>query len=54
MRELGWIVEEEGDDPRRRVYGVSGLGRRILAAEVERLDGLLAHARPALARSPGE
>src|ERR1700739_3623480 len=36
------IVEEsrkaEGDDPRRRYYRLTGLGRRVLAAEVSRLE----------------
>jgi DNA-binding PadR family transcriptional regulator len=33
------------DDPRRRYYRLKGLGRGVLAAEVERLDGVLREAR---------
>ena len=44
------LVEEtarraSGDDPRRRYYRLKGLGRGVLAAEVERLDGVLREAR---------
>jgi DNA-binding PadR family transcriptional regulator len=33
------------DDPRRRYYRLSGLGRRVLSAEVDRLEKTLAAAR---------
>lgn len=51
MRRDGWIeeVEAEDDEGRRRVYGVTPLGRRLLTDEVERLDRLLRNVRPALA-----
>ena len=44
------LVEEAGaktpnDDPRRRYYRLSGLGRRVLLAEVERLQKALSAAR---------
>src|SRR5579872_3952223 len=44
------IVEEAprrsaDDDPRRRYYRVTGLGRRILTAEVARLEGVVREAR---------
>jgi DNA-binding PadR family transcriptional regulator len=46
LLEQGWIQQE--DDPAsdengrvRRVYRLSGLGRQILEAEVERLDQLV-------------
>ena len=44
------IVEEaphrsEDDDPRRRYYRLTGLGRRILMAEVARLEGVVREAR---------
>lgn len=43
-----------GDDPRRRYYRLSGLGRRVLLAEVERLEKTLAGARLRLrAARPG-
>src|SRR5713226_8306453 len=33
------------DDPRRRYYRLSGFGRRILSAEVARLEGVVREAR---------
>ena len=44
------IVEEAprrsaDDDPRRRYYRLTGLGRRILTAEVARLEGVVREAR---------
>lgn len=44
------IVEEASrrsadDDPRRRYYRLTGLGRRILTAEVARLEGVVREAR---------
>jgi DNA-binding PadR family transcriptional regulator len=33
------------DDPRRRYYTLTGLGRRILSAEVARLEGVVREAR---------
>ena len=48
----GW-VEEVGqkagdDDPRRRYYRLSGLGRGVLAAETARLAGVVREARSRL------
>jgi DNA-binding PadR family transcriptional regulator len=50
------IVEESPrrtspEDSRRRYYRLTGLGRRVLAAEVARLEGVLREAR-SLLRSP--
>lgn len=53
MRDLtaeGLIAELEqepsgGDDPRRRYYDLTVLGKRVLAAEVERLQELVEAAR---------
>ncbi|HVP48294.1 MAG TPA: helix-turn-helix transcriptional regulator [Bryobacteraceae bacterium] len=44
------MVEEaprpsENDDPRRRYYRLTGLGRRTLSAEIARLDGVVREAR---------
>ena len=33
------------DDPRRRDYRLTGLGRRVLAAEVARLEGVVREAK---------
>jgi DNA-binding PadR family transcriptional regulator len=50
----GGVIEESGerpdpseapDDERRRYYRLSGFGGEVLAAEVERLDGLVRAAR---------
>jgi DNA-binding PadR family transcriptional regulator len=45
------VVEEltsrpPGDDPRRKYYRLSGLGREILAAEVARLEVLIRQVKP--------
>lgn len=49
MVALGWIRPAAAAGTRRRTYQVTGAGREILAAELARLESLLAHARPALA-----
>ncbi|HSM04900.1 MAG TPA: helix-turn-helix transcriptional regulator [Longimicrobiales bacterium] len=36
-------------DPRRKYYGITGAGRRLLQAEVSRLERLTRHARARLA-----
>lgn len=48
----GGVIAESGerpdpgaDDERRRYYRLTGFGGRVLAAEVERLDGLVRAAR---------
>ena len=38
--------DPEVDDQRRRYYRLTGLGRAVAAAEVQRLDTLVAAARP--------
>ncbi len=35
----------EDDDPRRRYYRLTGLGREVLSAEVARLEGVVREAR---------
>ena len=47
------IVEESrrqpaGEDPRRRYYRITGLGRRVLAEEISRLEGVLREAKAVL------
>jgi DNA-binding PadR family transcriptional regulator len=47
------IVEESrrqpaGEDPRRRYYRLTGLGRRVLAEEISRLEAILLEARAVL------
>ena len=46
MREAGLVTEtagrgQEGDDERRRYYRLTALGRRVAAAEAERMAGLV-------------
>ena len=50
MRSLGWLVESESKEERRRVHAITKQGTVLLEAELARLDRLLAQARPALAR----
>src|SRR6266481_8341412 len=47
------IVEESrrqpaGEDPRRRYYRITGLGRRVLTEEISRLEAVLLEARAVL------
>ena len=43
--ESGERPDPEADDERRRYYRLTGFGGEVLAAEVERLDGLVRAAR---------
>ena len=49
LEELGLIVESEkrpsDDDERRRYFALTPLGRRVLDAEVRRLEAIVDHAR---------
>ena len=51
MLDDGWIEESERrpapdlDDERRRYYRITPLGRRVAAAEIARLEALVAEAR---------
>lgn len=43
------VGRRPGDrDPRRRYYRLSSLGRRVLSAEIARLEGVVREARPHL------
>jgi DNA-binding PadR family transcriptional regulator len=50
--EQGMIKEShrppENEDPRRRYYRITSFGRRVLAADVERLESLVQEARARL------
>ena len=51
------IVEESSpqsasDDPRRRYYRLTGFGRRLLATEITRLEGVVREARLHLKARP--
>jgi DNA-binding PadR family transcriptional regulator len=50
MLEQGWIIEiderpESGDDERRRYYRITPAGRRIAAADMNRMAELLSQAK---------
>jgi DNA-binding PadR family transcriptional regulator len=45
IEESGERPDPEADDERRRYYRLTGFGSEVLAAEVERLDGLVRAAR---------
>ena len=45
IEEAGERPDPEADDERRRYYRLTGFGGEVLAAEVERLDGLVRAAR---------
>ena len=49
MRDDTWIEEVEApigeDDPRRRFYTLTALGRRVLSSEARRLENLVGDAR---------
>jgi DNA-binding PadR family transcriptional regulator len=49
---VGGMIEESGDRPdpemddqRRRYYKLTRLGRKVLAAEIQRMERMLRHAR---------
>jgi len=48
MREEGWVDECDDGSDRRRTHRITSWGQAVLRAEVERLDRLVRHARPAL------
>ena len=50
MRSVGWIVETATNDERRKTYSLTPMGRQVVAAELGRLERLLGHALPGLAK----
>ena len=53
------VVEESprrslADDPRRRYYRLTGFGRRLLATEITRLEGVVREARSHLRVRPAK
>lgn len=57
LEELDWIAETArpiDDDERRRYFTLTSLGKRVLSAEVRRLELIVDHARASRAlRTPG-
>ncbi|MGE0158495.1 MAG: PadR family transcriptional regulator [Gemmatimonadales bacterium] len=48
IRAAGWVEEVRpptDDDPRRRYYGLTSVGRRVVRSEARRLEALVKHAR---------
>jgi DNA-binding PadR family transcriptional regulator len=48
MRAAGWIQEAATSDERRKTYSLTRTGRRVVAAELGRLERLLDRALPAI------
>jgi DNA-binding PadR family transcriptional regulator len=58
LEDLDWIAESAkrpgDDDDRRRYFALTPLGKRVLSAEVRRLEAIVRHARASRAlRRPG-
>jgi DNA-binding PadR family transcriptional regulator len=51
LMEQGMAVEVSSDDPRRRYYRLSAQGRKVLSAEISRLEGVVKLARLHLRRA---
>jgi DNA-binding PadR family transcriptional regulator len=47
----GLVQEIASDDPRRRIYRLNAQGRKLLGAEISRLEGVVKLARLHLRRS---
>jgi DNA-binding PadR family transcriptional regulator len=48
IRAWGWVDEvrtPSGQDARRRYYGLTAVGRRVVKSEARRLEALVKHAR---------
>jgi DNA-binding PadR family transcriptional regulator len=50
LMDQGMVTEISSDDPRRRIYHLSSLGRKVLATEISRLEGVVREARLHLRR----
>jgi DNA-binding PadR family transcriptional regulator len=57
LEELDWIAESDrrptDDDERRRYFVLTPLGKRVLGAEVQRLESIVTHARASRALRQG-
>jgi len=51
LMEQGMVHEVSSDEPRRRYYRLSAQGRKVLAAEISRLEGVVKLARLHLRRA---
>ncbi len=50
LMDQGMATEVSSDDPRRRIYRLSSLGRKVLSAEISRLESVVREARLHLRR----
>lgn len=50
LMDQGMVTEVSSDDPRRRIYRLSSLGRKVLSAEILRLESVVREARLHLRR----
>ena len=51
LMDQGMVQEISSADPRRRIYRLSSQGRKVLSAEISRLEGVVREARLHLRRS---
>jgi DNA-binding PadR family transcriptional regulator len=51
LMDQAMVLEVSSDDPRRRNYRLSSLGRKVLSTEISRLEGVVREARLHLRRS---
>lgn len=51
LMDNGLVHETSSDDPRRRYYRLNSLGRKVLAMEISRLEGVVRLGRLHLRRS---
>lgn len=51
LMDQGMVHQVPSDDPRRRAYRLNAIGRKVLSAEISRLEGVVREARLHLRRS---
>lgn len=48
------LIEKAGEEERRKYYRMTALGRAVVAAQLARLETMVAHGRTVLAQNKGE
>jgi DNA-binding PadR family transcriptional regulator len=48
------LIEKTGEEERRKYYRMTALGRAVVAAQLGRLETMVAHGRTVLAQNKGE
>lgn len=51
LMDQGMVHQVPSEDPRRRTYRLNAIGRKVLSAEISRLEGVVREARLHLRRS---